>query len=385
MLNLALLTPNTMAADAIEHMLHGSDVFKVGFRGTTVPPAHDLGRALRIQDPEVILLDLGDWELAGPVLQQLRQTNLKAVILGFKQEWNRLEELTFQDAGIKDILREPFSPEELESLAYEALHRERPPADYEILAFLPAKAGGGCSTVAMNTAGAIANQLGKKVLLMDSDRRSGILSILLNVENRSGMAEALRHAAELTPVEWQQYYVQAFGVHVLASNPARPGPMPSWADYYQLLRYFQKQYEYVVVDMPEVVNQATAEVITSARGVFLVCTPEIPSLKLAKQRFAEIEACKIPREKVHVVVNRWERGTLSMKDMQDILGLPVFATVPNSYKQVKKAIFESRLVESGTAFSDACEALARKASGLQSVDQGVLSLGIFKKLGKMME
>jgi len=359
-----LLTPNADAAKAIEGLLQESGLFKLVAKGSPIRSAHEAMRLIGVHDPEVILFDLGDWTAVGALARQIQRSKLRGVMIGFKPSWNRLELLTFQEAGIADLLREPFDHHELETAAYDALHRGRTVVDQNILAFLPAKAGGGCSTVALNVAAALADRHAKKVLLVESDRRSGIYSIMLNLKNRSGLSEALQQAGEMTPVEWQQHSVWVSGIHLLPANPARRGPPPTWAEYYQLLRFTQKPYDFVFVDLPEVVNEATAEVVKSARDICIVCTPEVPSLKMAAQRSAELAACQVPVDRIHLVLNRWERGGLALEEVEDILERPVFATLPNDYKQVKSAILESRLVSLESRFAKGCKALAQKLSGL---------------------
>ena len=162
--------------------------------------------------------------------------------------------------------------------------------------------------MALNTAGALANHLGKKVILIDSDRRSGIISILLNLARRNGLLEALRRAGDLTSVEWEQHVVRAAGIDLLLADPGRQAHLPTWADYYQLLNFLESRYDYIVVDMPEVVNPATAEVVRSAGSVFVVCTTEIPSIKLAQQRFRELADCGIASPNLHLLVNRLTGG-----------------------------------------------------------------------------
>lgn len=364
MLSVMLLTPNADTAAGIECLLQPSGVFKLATKASPMRSTHEAMRMIGVHDPEVILMDLGDWHGVAGLARQLKHTSCRAVTIGFRPAWNRVERATFEDAGIAGLLREPFSHEDLETAAYDALHRGHPVTERNILAFLPAKAGGGCSTVALNVAAALANSHTRKVLLVEADRRSGILSIMLNLKNRSGLAEALQQAGDMTPVEWQQHSVWVSGIHLLPANPARRGPLPTWADYYQLLRFAQRPYDFVFVDLPEVVNEATAEVVKSARDICIVCTPEVPSLKMAGQRSAELEACKIPRDRIHIVVNRWERHGLTAEDVEEILERPVFATLPNDYKQVKNAILESRLVSAESRFSRSCIALAQKLSGL---------------------
>ena len=359
-----LLTPDAAAAQLIELLLNESGVFKLVSKGSPLRSVHEIMRQVGVHDPELILLDLNDWTAVSALARHINAANLRGVVVGFKMVWNRLEMLTFEEAGITDLVQEPLTAQDLERAAYDALHREHGVADHNIIALLPAKAGGGCSTVALNVAAAMAERYTKKVLLVEGDRRSGVLSIMLNLQNRSGLSEALQQAGELTPVEWQQHTVWVNGIHLLPANPTKRGPLPTWVEYYQLLRFSRKLYDYVFVDLPEVVNEATAEVVKSARDICIVCTPEVPSLKLAAQRSAELEACQIPASRVHLVVNRWESGGLSIEQVEDTLERKVFATLPNDYKQVKNAILESRLVSPTSRFAKSCRTLAQKLSGL---------------------
>jgi pilus assembly protein CpaE len=272
---------------------------------------------------------------------------------------------------------------ELETLAYEAIHRDRPVESENILAFLPAKAGGGCSTVALNTAGALVNSLGKKVLLIESDTRSGVFSFLLNLEGHLGLRDALEHASDMTPVQWQQHCAEVSGVHLLLANPARRGPLPRWTDYYQLLHFLQKEYDFILVDLPEVINDATAEIVRTARGVMIVCEPEKPSLKLAKQRCTELESCEIAPENIHIVVNRWEHSRITVEEVEEAVERPVFATIPNDYAHVRNAVLKSRLVSVNSPFAKGCVALARKLGGLPQTRVERLKFALLQSLGRI--
>jgi Flp pilus assembly CpaE family ATPase len=380
-----LLTSNPVAAGGIEHLIHESKVFRLAAKICPIRTIPEAMRLLGIYDPELILLDLGDWTAVSALARQIKRSKLRGIVIGFKPTWNRVEELTFEEAGIRDLLRDPFSHEDLETLAYDALHRGHAVTDQNIVALLPAKAGGGCSTIALNTAAALAETHTKKVLLIESDRRSGILSVMLNLQNRSGLSEALQQAGEMSPVDWQQHTVWVSGIHLLPANPGRRVPLPTWADYFQLLRFVQNPYDFVFVDMPEIVNDATAEVVKSARSICIVCTPEVPSLKMAGQRCAELEACEIPADRIHIVLNRFERNGLSISDVEDVLDRPVFATLPNDYKQVKNAILESRLVASDSRFAASCKTLAQKLSGLPEVPRAASKFTLLRELVRMAD
>lgn len=383
MLRLAVVTPNPVAADAIEVLTMDSGAFQPCLKITPVPPPKEVVRMLAVHNPAIVLLDLGDWTEAAGIAKEVQSGLPRSIIIGFRPRWDRAEQLTFEDAGILDLLTEPFSPGDIEAAAYEAVHRRYPVIHQRILAFVPAKAGGGCSTVALHVGAALA-AMNKKVLLVECDQRSGPLSIMLNLERHKGLPEAVeRHGESFSPLEWRDLTAQIRGMDLLLSDPTRRGRLPSWADYYQLLLFIQKQYDYIVVDLPEVINQATAEFVRNALAVFLVCQPEMASVKLAKLRRTELESCEIPAENVKVLVNRWERGRLKLEDIQNVVGGPVFATLPNNYKEVRNSVLETRLVYPSSSFNKACEALARTIIGLPESPHSSSKFTLLRKLGTM--
>jgi MinD-like ATPase involved in chromosome partitioning or flagellar assembly len=384
MLNLAILAANSLAGDAIEQMTSETGIFKVVLRTSpTALPVPTLLRTLMVHDPDLILLEIGDWESVVSLASQINGCNLRGITVGFRPSWNGLERVAFENAGIRYLLHEPFSPGEIETAAYEALHKERGVSNRNILAFLPAKAGGGCSTVAIHTAAALANGLSKNVLLVECDRRSGIYSIMLNLDNQQGLDDALQSSNAMTLGEWHQHIVRVSGLHLLAANPKHRSRLASWAEYYQLLQFVQKQYDYLLVDLPEAVNEATAEVVRSARIVFVVCTPEIASLKMARFRAEELEACEIPTDRIRILVNRLEYDSPDAQRLEEMLERPVFETLPNDYSHLKAAIMESRLASPNSPFAESCRAFARKLDGLPHAAPERFKLALLRKLGRI--
>jgi len=383
MLRLAVVTPNPVAADAIEILTMESGAFQPCYKITPVPSPKEIVRTLTVQNPAIVLLDLGDWTEASSIAKEIHQTLPRTVIIGFRPRWDRAEQLTFEDAGILDLLPEPFSPGDIDAAAYEGIHRRYPVIHPNILTFVPAKAGGGCSTVALHVAAALAAG-DKKVLLVECDQRSGPLSLMLDMERQKGLPEALDHQGEfMSPLEWRQVTAQFQGMDLLLSNPARRGRLPSWADYYQLLLFIQKQYDYIVVDLPEVINQATAEFVRNARAVFLVCQPELPALKLAKLRRIELESCEIPPDNVKLLVNRWEKRRQPMEEIEKAVEGPVFAALPNDYKEVRNSVLEKRLAAPTSSFSKACEVLAQSIRTLPETPHSHPKFTLLRKLGSI--
>lgn len=380
MLRLALFTRNALAAQAIEQIVDESDLFQLAARIDPSTPPQEAIRQLSIRTPEIILADLADWTVLAPLRKAAGATQLRSRWIGFAPEWTAAEQFELVKAGVGHLIREPFGPAELMDAAYSAFHDGPPAVRPGLWAFLPSKAGGGCSTLVLNTAGALQQQLHRDVLVIEADSRSGSLSILMNLGHRPPTNEALEFAAEMTPLEWQKFIAALGGVHILAADPAKPGRLPSWADYHHLLHFLENRYDHVLVDLPEVVNDATAEVARRAESVFVVCTPEILSLKMADIRCKDLINRGVSRERIRLLVTRFKRDEVSIGDIEKNLGWPVYATLANDYRAVRSSILESRLVSSESAFGKDCRSFARQLSGAAEAVQERGAMGRLSRL-----
>jgi hypothetical protein len=71
MLRLAVVTPNPVAADAIEMLTMDSGAFRPCYKLTPVPHPKEVVRALTVQNPAIVLLDLGDWIEAAGIAREI--------------------------------------------------------------------------------------------------------------------------------------------------------------------------------------------------------------------------------------------------------------------------------------------------------------------------
>lgn len=385
MLTVALVCSSVTASEAITQVMEDSGMFRVVYKTTKIPEPHQVIRAVHSNDPDLLLIDVRVWDSVSPVVTEMAGRGARTVTVGYRPDWTPDEETTSREERCVEPLREPFSPRDLEESAYAALHRRQGIQNRNIIAFLPAKAGSGSSTVALHTAAALAGEYKRKTLVLECDRRSGVLSILLNLNSLRGFAGAMEDMDQMTDLSWRNYHEKAFGLDLLLATPERRGPLPTWGDYYKLLRFAQDRYDFLVADLPEVVNSASAEVVRHARNVVVVCTPELPSVKMAAYRCRELEECEVAPERIHLVLNRYERGGVNVKDAEIALGRPVLATLPNDYGRLRHAMVESRLAPPECAFGRGCRALAEKLTGAPEGVQADSRFSLFKKLGSLME
>jgi len=324
-----------------------------------------------------VFLDLSNWNTALAVAKAIREHSHSTAIIGFGGGWQSGSVAESDAAGITDLMVSPVTLKRFEDSVERAIQKMRSAVQENLLAFLPAKAGSGCTTIALNTAGYLAGLPGKggpakKVLLIEGDLHSGVISILLNTSQVWSVLDALEHAAELDYSLWMKYVTRIHGVDFLLADPAKK-VFSSWTNYHHLLDFAASRYDHILVDLPEVVNDATIEIVRRAKSVFVVCTPELPSVALAPQRCQELQNRGIPAEKVTILINRWHKGEITASELAELVNHPVSAVFRNDYPTVARASKDHEFVKPGTKLGQVFAEFARTLAGEPTASSGPLA------------
>ena len=380
-----LLVHDESACIAIESL--GLESNQVSFEKTLsrFPQAFELSKILNTYAPDLAFLDLSDWDSALAAAEDIRSLAPHTAIVGFGAGWAPQKEEQCGNAGVTELLVSPVTLKKFQDCVDRAIHKMQGAAQENLLVFLPAKAGSGCTTIALNLAGYLAeasskDSLGKRVLLIEGDLHSGVLSVLLGVQHPYCVLDALEASGQIDCSEWSKFVVTMGGLDVLLSGRPRKSILPLWSNYHQLLDFAASRYDYILVDLPEVVNDATVEIVRRAKRVFVVCTPETPPLALAPQRCQELRARGIPAEKIRVLLNRWHKGETTAEEVEGLLKYPVSAVFGNDYPAVSNATRATALVNPESKLGRSFAAFARKLTGAPDQTRG-FTLGFLKGLG----
>jgi pilus assembly protein CpaE len=246
-----------------------------------------------------------------------------------------------------------------------------------LVAILPGKAGSGASTVVLHTAFVAAQELKRRVLVLEGDLHSGWLSESLRVAPKVSIRKVLADAAQLDNMTWERCVTQVGGVDFLLSDIAIKEPIPSWANYFQLLRFAAPKYDLILVDLPEVVNSATAKVVRRAHAIYVVSTPESAALKLSKQRCQEVAGWDVDRARIKVALNRGHKSDISPQEAEKITECPVAITLPNDYTAVRRATEEAAVIDRRSNLGQAYLAFARMLTGAEPEKKSFM--GLFRK------
>lgn len=348
-----------------------AEVGRVGVVRTVdhYPDLVELTRLLRAAAPEIVFLSTESMGRAAELVKQVESNAPGVQIIAISRASDPEVLLESMRAGIREFIALPFHQNQLE----EALHRmqdmlmKRPPSfqTSELLySFLPSKAGVGASTIALNVAVALSNIPDTSVILSDFDLNSGMMRFMLKLDNGYCVADAAEHALEMDEALWPQLVTTVGNMDVLHAGKLNPGFRIEAAQIRHLIDFMRRNYRALCFDLSGNLEKYSLEIMHESKKIFLVCTPEIPSLHLAREKYSFMKSLDL-EDRIAVLVNRVSnRPVITPEQIEQILGLPVMMTFPNDYNGVHRALTAGKAIEPaselGRGFSRLAQTLVEK-------------------------
>ena len=270
--------------------------------------------------------------------------------------------------GAADFLVKPFASDQFRS-ALERVTKLSPLSGPEgagkVICVMPAKGACGATTIACNLALYIRKQNSKRTLLADLDPLAGTVSFLLKLKSKFSFIDALQHADELDGEIWKGLIQQSNGVEVLLppENPMTAG-LSELTDPSPLIQFARRSYDQVVLDCHGGYGEWSLTMARMADELMLVTTNELPALQATMRVLSYLEANRVPRAKVKLVVNRFNRDVGLTKDMiETALRTEVYQLISSDYEAVQKALLEGKGVSPSGSFGKSLLSLAERLAG----------------------
>lgn len=260
---------------------------------------------------------------------------------------SRDELVALMQAGFRDVVPDFTAPAILETAVRVAgkLQAVSPVQAGDLYAFVPAKPGCGATTLATYATAVAAQRSQEPTLLLDFDIRLGMTSFLLRVEGTHTILDALDQAERLDSDLWSSLVCQRGMLHVLGSGPVEFTRSFSHNRFNDLLDFSLRQYNSVSVDLPGTMEDYECAALERAKRIFLVCTPDIGALHVARRKSNRLRELQVA-DKVAVVLNRVERSNaFSIKDIEQIVQLPVQYIVPSGSDEVARAVHKGAILD----------------------------------------
>jgi len=343
------ILPNRNLAQQFLRALPESRVFQIAAEWTGYPALTKLDSQLRQARPDVLLVDVtADLAQATAIIGAAAAlaAPVPVIALHVANEGNALLECL--RAGAAEFLYAPFTRElQIEAVTrIAALLPGKAGAETRrgrLVVFASAKPGSGSSTLAAHSAFALHEVTGQRILLIDFALASGTMRLLFKLPGLPSLTEALRALEENglhpTPETWGPIVQRKGGVDVLPSPDSLSVSTPDPSKLRRILECARPVYDWVIVDLPSVFERLSLLMLPEADHGFLVTTPELPSLHLTRKAVSLLAQMGLRSENFHVVVNRAGRADeVTLEAMAKIFQAPVYATFPNDYLSLHKAL-----------------------------------------------
>lgn len=374
MIRCVIICPDPEVSGKLEEALLAVGEVTVFRTITQYPTATELVRTLRAHAPDVIFLSFESVEKAEEMIHFLEKESEDAQIIGVHRGSDPMVLRTMMRLGVREFAGFPFEWQVLvDCLNHAATRLGNKPAKYEstsqVFSFLPSKAGVGASTLALNIAAALSRQPNAQVLLSDFDLNSGMMRFLLKLQNTYSVLDAVEHSAAMDEGLWPQLVTSIRSLDVLHAGQINPSLRIEPTQIRNLVQFLRRNYTALCFDLSGNLERYSIELMHESKSVLLICTPEIPSLHLAREKLQYLRTVDLG-ESTSIVLNRMSKKPLfTAAQVAEIVGVPVIATITNDYYTVNQATANATTVEEKSELGKQCASLA--ANLLESRQQEI--------------
>ena len=250
-------------------------------------------------------------------------------------------------AGATDVLFKPVDPNEARDvfsrvMELKRLHRPGTAGLGKAIVFMHLSGGSGATTLAVNTACALARSPHtKQSCLVDLDLQFGNAASLLDLPSTSPVQEFIDDPTRLDESMLESMMLRhQSGLQVLTS-PRTLMPLTAYgADGIRnLIDVARRNFEYVIVDLPVVLAPWTDSVLKSASVIYLVTSLSVPSAHRVTKFLDLLREEGVKDLPLKLVANRHHRAgrhgnDITVVQFEKATGRKVDFTIPNDYSLI---------------------------------------------------
>lgn len=285
-----------------------------------------------------------DWTSAMSAIERMRASMPGAGIFTIARSADPTAILEAMRAGANEFFTWPAPPETFhEAIRRAAARRDTTPGarTATTLVFFGSKGGTGTTTIGVNCAVELARLSKRPTVILDLRPGLGEVGLFLDVRPKYTLLDALDNLQRLD----REFLRELVATHkssldVLAGSDHFDRPSASDAPAFEeLLRFLSKQYDYVVIDAGNQMDACAIAALYAADKIFLVATPDVPSVRNSQRVLHRVEQLGACSERVRFLLNRAaEPLPIPLKQIEGAVGYAVHHTFPSDYKAVSAAL-----------------------------------------------
>ncbi|PWM45993.1 MAG: hypothetical protein DBX47_03010 [Clostridiales bacterium] len=205
-----------------------------------------------------------------------------------------------------------------------------------ISVFCP-KGGTGKTTISVNLAVSLAS-IGKKVALVDFDLQFGDVAVFLDITKADSIYDLVEeNNFELSSIK--SYLIRHYsGISVmLAPSTPEYAELIKATHIEKILTKLRSEFDYIIIDMTPAFNDCSIAALDLSDIVYFIVTEDISTIRNAKTCFGILDMIGVS-SKIQLIVNKDGISTITVKDVEDVLGTTAVVVLPNEQKTTTHAI-----------------------------------------------
>jgi pilus assembly protein CpaE len=288
--------------------------------------------------------------------------------------------LLVNDLGVTEYLSKPLTRDAVLRLLLPhldgATREQADPRGGHLVAVCGARGGVGTSSIALNLAHEIMTSVKGHVALLDLHVQGGEIALMASVRPGPGLRIALEDATRVDGLFLERAsIVLEPRLQLIASEEAFDTEATvTEAGLKRVLDLLQKKFNFVIADIPMPLPPAMTRVLTQARQIVTVLTPDVASLR-DTQNIRRVVVGVAGSDRVITVLNRSDmKGGIERKLVEKALGGPPDVVIPELGKGMLEAInLGVPAVKRVPALRRQLAPLVREIAGVRSVEGSWLS------------
>lgn len=371
-----LIAPNRELADQFIRSLSRSKAFQIIGDLKSLPNAQTLEMRVRQLRPDVILLDVSsNLDEGCELIKTIASGNPAPPVICLHTSNDSEAIVRTLRTGASEFLAAPFDIS-IQEAAVNRLQKLIQPDDQalreigKVTVFSSTKPGSGASTLATQLAFALSRKPGSRVLLVDLDLMGGTLAMNLNADYGYTVLDLLQHADRLDANLWSQTAVSIESIDVVVAPDIPYSDPVEQMRLHDFMQFARRMYDWVVIDVPAIFHRISLMASSEADRVYLVSTPELASLHLARKAVKMLNQLGFESSRFQVLLNRVDRkNELNGSDLGKLLDCPIDASLPNDFFSVQQNLTDGAPLGGNCELGRAIEGLANKLRGAAPVQK----------------
>jgi pilus assembly protein CpaE len=264
-------------------------------------------------------------------LADVCDTGTKVIVIGSHNDIGTYRELMAQ--GVSDYIVGPIKPLQIIRAIGNIFNDPEVPFVGRTIAFVGARGGAGSSSIAHNFAYNVSELMLSNTVIVDFDLAFGTASLDFNQDSIQGLAEALEAPDRLDNMLLDRMLIKCSDRLSLFSSPASLDQdyISDEDAFSTVTRKVRASAPFIVMDLPHLWTPWLKRNLIAADEVVIVATPDLASLRNAKNMIDLLKAMRPNDVAPHLILNQTEtpgRPEIPYKEFVNAVGVEPTAVIP---------------------------------------------------------